>query len=170
MGNSLGRFIEGDKCAAQSDQVKYMRIRVDLPIDKPLRRKGKIVNMEGETCWVSFKYESLPTLCYLCGRMSHDDRHCLEYPNWQRTLRQYGKWMRAYNSTKVGIDKARGMSNQGHETGSEEQGRANSQTMSKPIAKSARKSGGRSTSQDGNRKTGNPEITSDDGMMGSPLT
>ena len=72
MGNSLGRFIEGDKHATQSNQAKYMRIRVELPIDKPLQRKGKIVNMEGETCWVSFKYERLQTLCYLCGRMGRD--------------------------------------------------------------------------------------------------
>ena len=88
LGNSLGRFIEGDKRAAQSDQAKFMRIRVNLPIDKPLQRKGQIVNMEGETCWVSFKYERLPTLCYLCGKMGHDNKHCSKNPDWQNTLRQ----------------------------------------------------------------------------------
>lgn len=49
--------------------------------------------------------------------------------------------MRAHNSAKVGIDKARGLSSERRETGSEEQGRANSQSMSKPIAKSMTESG-----------------------------
>ena len=38
IGNSMGCFIEIDKRANQSKQAKFMRIRVDLPIDKPLRR------------------------------------------------------------------------------------------------------------------------------------
>lgn len=75
--------------------------------------------------------------------------------------------MRAYNSTKVGLDKARGMSSKGRETRSEEQDRVNSQTMSKPIAKSGMKSSDRSTSQEGNGKLGNPEFTGGDGTLGS---
>lgn len=166
LGNSLGRYIEGDKWAAQLDQAKYMRIRVDLPIDKRFRRKGKIVNMEGETCWVSFKYERLPNLGYIYGRIGHDDKHCSENTEWQNTPRQYGDWMRAYSSTKVGLDKARGMSNKSRETGSEEQDRGNSQTMSKPIAKPGMESGDRSLSQKGNGESGNPDSMGGDGMLG----
>lgn len=77
--------------------------------------------------------------------------------------------MRAYNSTKVGLDKARGMSCEGHEMGSEEQERVNSQTMSKPIAKLGTESSDRSISQEGNRKSGNPEFMGGDGTLGSPL-
>uniref|UniRef100_A0A7N2M2T1 Uncharacterized protein n=1 Tax=Quercus lobata TaxID=97700 RepID=A0A7N2M2T1_QUELO len=46
IGNSMGRFIEIDKRANQSEQAKFLRIRVDLPIDKPLRRGGNIVGMD----------------------------------------------------------------------------------------------------------------------------
>ena len=42
LGNNIGRFIEVDRCA-QSDQAKFMRIRVDLQLDKPLRRGGKLL-------------------------------------------------------------------------------------------------------------------------------
>lgn len=61
LGNSLGKFIESDRRLSQSDQAKFMRIRVDLQLDKPLRHKGKIASMEGEKLWVTFKYERLPT-------------------------------------------------------------------------------------------------------------
>ena len=43
LGNNIGRFIEVDRCARQSDQAKFMRIRVDLQLDKPLRRGGKLL-------------------------------------------------------------------------------------------------------------------------------
>ena len=94
VGNSLGHFIEMDKRACQSDQALFMRIRVELPIDKPLRRGGNMVSLDGEKFWVNFKYERLPTFCFLCGKLGHDDKHCLEFPNWQNTPKQYGEWLR----------------------------------------------------------------------------
>ena len=36
LGNSLGRFIESDKRIGQADQAKFMRIRVDLLLEKSL--------------------------------------------------------------------------------------------------------------------------------------
>ena len=55
LGNSLGKFIESDKRFGQADQAKFMRIRVNLLLEKPLRRGGKIANMEGGKFWVTFK-------------------------------------------------------------------------------------------------------------------
>ena len=83
LGNSLGKFIESDRRTGHLDQAKFMRIRVDLQLDKPLRRRGKVANVDGEKFWVSFKYERLPTFCYLCGRLGHDDKHCLECTDHQ---------------------------------------------------------------------------------------
>ena len=61
LGNCLGKFIESDRRTGHSDQAKFMRIRVDLQLDKPLRRRGKVAGEDGEKLWVSFKYERLPT-------------------------------------------------------------------------------------------------------------
>lgn len=36
VGNNLDRYIETDKRSWLSEQAKFMRVRVDLPIDKPL--------------------------------------------------------------------------------------------------------------------------------------
>ena len=44
LGSKLGRYIESDKRSWLLEQAKFIRIRVDLPIDKPLRRGGNIVN------------------------------------------------------------------------------------------------------------------------------
>jgi len=46
LGSKLGKYIELDRQSWLSEQVKFMRIRVDIPIDKPLRRGGNIVNLE----------------------------------------------------------------------------------------------------------------------------
>lgn len=76
LGNSLGTFNESNRRTGHSDQAKFMRVRVGLQLDKPLRRRGKVANADGEKFWVSFKYERLPIFCFLCGRLGHDDKHC----------------------------------------------------------------------------------------------
>lgn len=80
--NSKGRFIKVDIRACQSNQAKFMRIRVDLPIDKPLRRGENIVSRDGEKFWVHFRYKRLPTFCFLCGKLGHDDKHCQAFIDW----------------------------------------------------------------------------------------
>nr|POE73998.1 uncharacterized protein CFP56_45342 [Quercus suber] len=100
VGNNLGRFVEMDKHACQSDQALFMYIRVELSIDKLLRRGGNVVNLDGEKFWVNFKYERLPTFCFLCGKLGHDGKHCLDFPNEQNTSKQYGEWLRVGGAFK----------------------------------------------------------------------
>ena len=76
IGSRLGKVLEVDKRSLQAEQVKFMRIWVEIPIDKPLRRGGNITNTEGERCSIIFRYKRLPTLCYICGILGHDDKHC----------------------------------------------------------------------------------------------
>ena len=38
LGNNIGKFIEVDQRARQSDQVKFMRIKRDLQLVRPLKR------------------------------------------------------------------------------------------------------------------------------------
>ena len=92
LGNSIGRFIEMDRQARQSEQAKFMRIRVDLQLDKPLRRGGRVASVVGEKCWVSFRYERLPVFCFQCGKLGHDEKHCLDLLD-QQNPKQYGDWL-----------------------------------------------------------------------------
>ena len=48
LGNSQGKFIESDQRIGHSDQAKFMKIRVDLQLDKPLRRGGRIATADGK--------------------------------------------------------------------------------------------------------------------------
>ena len=74
--NKIGKFLEADKRSWQSDQAKYMRLKVEIPLNKPLQRGGYLLNGEGEKMWIIFNYERLPTVCYRCGILGHDNRHC----------------------------------------------------------------------------------------------
>ena len=78
---------------------KYLRIRVNIDISKPLCR-GRVVRMgETEKEWVDFRYERLPIFCYWCGKLDHDDRDCTLWLDSNESLeleeRQYGPWLRA---------------------------------------------------------------------------
>ena len=115
LGSSSGKYIETDKRSWMSEQAKFMRVRVDLPINRPLRRGGNIVNPEGEKFWVSFKYERLPTFCFLCGILRHDERHCSGNPNNFEAHRQYGDWLRANGGLKSGSEKPKVSSSDGYE-------------------------------------------------------
>ena len=76
IGSRLGKVLEVAKRSLQAEQAKFMRILVEIPIDKPLRRGGNITNAEGEQCSIIFRYERLPTFRYICGILGHDDKHC----------------------------------------------------------------------------------------------
>lgn len=77
----------------------FLRIRVTLDISQPLIR-GRMVRMGGsDSRWVEFKYERLPVFCYLCGRLDHDEKECIEWIRRAVPLKaedkQYGPWLRA---------------------------------------------------------------------------
>ena len=107
IGSKLGKVLEMDKRSLQAEQAKFMRIRVEIPIDKPLRRGGNITNTEGERCSIIFTYERLPTFCYICGILGHDEKHCHVSPMEGEVERQYGDWLRAGGVLGYGIEKGR---------------------------------------------------------------
>ena len=102
IGSKIGRVLEVDKRAMQVELAKFLRIRVEVPIDKPLRRGGVVKNEEGERVWVDFRYERLPNFCYICGFLGHDEKHCQASPTEQRSGRQYGDWLKVGEVIKNG--------------------------------------------------------------------
>ena len=42
--------------------------------------KGRVITLpNGNEHWIKFKYERLPSICYWCGCLDHDDR---DYDLW----------------------------------------------------------------------------------------
>ena len=76
-----------------------MRVKVALPIGKPLRRGSFIARSDGVRTWVSFKYERLPLFCHYCGMLGHDVKHCASHfaitQNGGEIEYQYGDSLRA---------------------------------------------------------------------------
>ena len=42
IGSKIGKVLEVDKRAIQADQAKFLRIRVEMQLDNPLRRGGGV--------------------------------------------------------------------------------------------------------------------------------
>ena len=76
-----------------------MRVKVVVPIGKPLRREGFIVGSNGAYSWVMFKYERLPPFCHYCGLLGHDVKHCASHfavsRNGGEVDYQYGESLKA---------------------------------------------------------------------------
>ena len=100
IGQRVGRLVEVD--VLEDNGVawgRYLRIRVEVEIAKPLMR-GYIIQVE-ETApvWVDFKYEHLPIFCYRCSRLGHSGSNCFTGRGSSRTSvfdrDQYRSWLRA---------------------------------------------------------------------------
>ena len=76
VGSRLGEVEEVEWRKKKDDFGMFMRVRVALPISKPIRRGGYIAGSDGGKSWVSFKYEWLPIFCHYCGILGHDLKHC----------------------------------------------------------------------------------------------
>ena len=76
IGSGLGEVLEVDLKVFSSDQARFIRVRVELPLDKPLCRGGVVVSIEGDKVCIGFKYERLGGLCYQCGRIGHEVKEC----------------------------------------------------------------------------------------------
>ncbi|KAK9272680.1 hypothetical protein L1049_003057 [Liquidambar formosana] len=116
IGQRIGELIEVDGRESNEEQGKFLRVRVNVPIAKPLRRGGRILLHNGERVWVDFKYEKLPLFCYYCGKVGHDEKACYNkfQDNQMGQLKeaQYGSWLKAVvMKTKAPVIREKGDTN-----------------------------------------------------------
>ncbi|KAL0000200.1 hypothetical protein SO802_019802, partial [Lithocarpus litseifolius] len=71
------------------------RMRVEIPLDKPLRRSGLVANPEGDKVCVGFKYERLVGFCYQCGKIGHEAKECFYSREQNQCGYLYGEWLKA---------------------------------------------------------------------------
>lgn len=75
LGNFLGNFMEYDVSNIGKEYKNFMRIRAQVDIRRPLKRK-KLIEFRGRKSYVFFKYERLTLFCFYCGKLGHNDSFC----------------------------------------------------------------------------------------------
>jgi hypothetical protein len=75
IGSSVGLVEEVDVHEDAAGWGEYLRVKVSIELSKPLAR-GRMLNIQGRSIWVAYKYEKLPKFCYSCGIISHGRNGC----------------------------------------------------------------------------------------------
>uniref|UniRef100_A0A803MT30 CCHC-type domain-containing protein n=1 Tax=Chenopodium quinoa TaxID=63459 RepID=A0A803MT30_CHEQI len=97
IGEHLGGFLEFD----DSDPLgweAFLRIKIMVDINKPLRRGLKVANGSSSPIWCGMQYERLAEFCYYCGRLNHTDVECQfveEDVVTKGVVYEYGPWLGA---------------------------------------------------------------------------
>uniref|UniRef100_A0A803MH25 Zinc knuckle CX2CX4HX4C domain-containing protein n=1 Tax=Chenopodium quinoa TaxID=63459 RepID=A0A803MH25_CHEQI len=76
----------------------FLRIKILVDINKPLRRGLRIANGSSSPRWCGVQYERLADFCYYCGRLSHTDVECQfveEDVVSKEVVYEYGPWLGA---------------------------------------------------------------------------
>lgn len=74
--NYIGKFLEYDEKNNSNFLRSFMRIRVMMDVQKPLKKSKRIKKPGGEATEVQFRYERLSPFYYLCGLMGHIEDYC----------------------------------------------------------------------------------------------
>ncbi|KAF4366083.1 hypothetical protein G4B88_000393 [Cannabis sativa] len=103
-GNKLGARV-GNVVVVDLDEenpaswAKWLRVLVEIDIEKPLFSSCFINVGDEENVWFQFKYEKVGALCYFCGRLGHQRSECtLSAPNTVsdvhgRSFPLFGPWL-----------------------------------------------------------------------------
>lgn len=76
IGNYVGKFLEVDSKNFQGLWRNYLRVKVVIDVQRPLKSCMKIKKAGGDWFWIKFKYERLPSFCFYCGLIGYLDKFC----------------------------------------------------------------------------------------------
>lgn len=89
IGNFIGTFVKCDDRQTRDSCRIFYRIRVSIPVDKPIKRRMKLFKRDKSWSWVNFKYERLHTFCFFCGFIGYSRRFCLKTRESTVPVEQY---------------------------------------------------------------------------------
>ncbi|XP_019195633.1 PREDICTED: uncharacterized protein LOC109189296 [Ipomoea nil] len=74
--NFIGSFVKVDDRYPGAPWKTFHRVRVSIPVDKPLKQRMKLIKRDKTSCWVNFQYERLHNFCFHCGLLGHAYKFC----------------------------------------------------------------------------------------------
>lgn len=97
IGNYVGKFIESDITNFVGVWREYLRVWASILLEGPLKRSMKLRKIAARWCWVNFKYEGIPTFCFICGMVGHGEKFCAKLFDTplDKFEKPYGSWMPA---------------------------------------------------------------------------
>jgi len=94
LGSNIGKVVVVGKDSKGRLWDDHMRIRVCMPVDKPLTRSLKVKDEKtGDMLRLHVKYERIPKFCRYCGHVGHVEKDCL-LPKKEQKVR-FGLHLRA---------------------------------------------------------------------------
>lgn len=69
-------FVESDARNFNGIWREFLRVCVAIKIEKPLNRRIKLMKSSTDWFWANFRYERVPTFCFICGMIGHSDKYC----------------------------------------------------------------------------------------------
>jgi hypothetical protein len=119
MGMHLGSLmgeVEAADLYEYPGKKTIIKIKVAISIHKPLPTGIHVGNPTDGTCWVDFRYEKLPLVCFNCGFIGHMDKLCRNPPVNMDTIAPMGPWIRStqYGKRKQEIKDQKFYSNPSH--------------------------------------------------------
>lgn len=76
IGNYVRIFVKVDTIFFSGMRKKFMRIRVSIDVNKPIKHKMKIKQSGGEGFLMNFKYKKLLSFYFLYGVIRHSNKFC----------------------------------------------------------------------------------------------
>ncbi|KAJ8774797.1 hypothetical protein K2173_017243 [Erythroxylum novogranatense] len=76
LGNFLGEFVSSDPNNFHRSWNSYMQIRIKKDVRTPIVGTKKLRHEKGNWFTVSFVWEKLPNVCFICGMLDHTEKFC----------------------------------------------------------------------------------------------
>jgi hypothetical protein len=98
MGESIGALmgkVEAAEYYEYPGKKVIIKIKVAINIHQPILSGIHVGNPIDGTCWVDYRYERLPQVCFNCGMIGHMDKLCRNQPLNIDTMAPIGPWIRS---------------------------------------------------------------------------
>jgi hypothetical protein len=96
MGMHLGAVmgdVEASELYEYPGKKMIIKIKVAINVHKPIPSGIHVGNPIDGTCWVDFRYEKLPQVCFHCGLIGHADKLCRNQGLNMDTMAPLGPWI-----------------------------------------------------------------------------